>query len=241
MSSDSRLRVFTTQPHSCSYLPNNVATTLFVDPLTRIDKTLYSRLSDFGFRRSGRHIYTPHCSNCSACIPARVLAEAFVPNRAQRRIIKRNSDLEFHYYDSIDSDECYELYDRYISLRHKDGDMYPPTREQYENFLTSEWGVTQYIGLKKQDELKALMVTDVLDNGLSAVYTFFDPQEDRRSLGSYGILSQINLAAKHLNLPYVYLGYWIKDCAKMNYKTAYQPLELYINGDWVSHQDTVLI
>ena len=129
------LKVYTTYPHSCSYLEDKEATTLFVDPRTQVDGKLYSQLSLMGFRRSGSHIYRPHCSQCNACVPARIVADDFQPNRSQKRAWKRNQHVAMHEIESIASEEYFELYRRYIESRHRDGDMYPPLRDQYESFL----------------------------------------------------------------------------------------------------------
>ena len=137
------LKVYTTYPHRCSYLTDEEATTLFIDPRQSVDQTLYSNLSMLGFRRSGNHIYRPHCSHCNACIPARVCVSDFKPNRTQRRCIKRNSDLEVERLTDLSSDDCYALYDAYIRQRHADGDMYPPDRDQFESFLNNPWGCSR--------------------------------------------------------------------------------------------------
>ena len=233
MTTLSDLKVFTTHPHQCSYLEEQQATTLFIDPATDLDVQTYSQLADAGFRRSGPHIYRPNCGDCNACISVRVPVAEFKPNRNQRKIINRNSDLEAVEIDNIHSDECYQLYPRYICARHRDGDMYPPTPEQYESFLSNELGNTRYFGLLQDGKLVAVAVTDVLENGLSAIYTFFDPDQSKRSLGSYAILWQIKKGIE-LELPYLYLGYWIKQCQKMSYKSDYRPLQLLVNNRWVS-------
>ncbi len=225
------LKVYTTYPHSCSYLEDKEATTLFVDPRTQVDGELYSQLSLLGFRRSGSHIYRPHCSHCSACVPARIVVDTFQPRRSQKRAWKQNQDIEMHEVECIASEEYFELYRRYIESRHQDGDMYPPLRDQYESFLSDEWDVTRYFRMDIGDELLGVAVVDTLDDGLSAIYTFFEPEHQHRSLGTYAILWQIELA-KSLDLPYLYLGYWIKDCQKMAYKIQYRPLELFLNGRW---------
>jgi len=226
------VRVFATYPHNCSYLPGQQATTLFVDPSTRIDAHIYSQLSLIGFRRSGPHLYRPHCAACNACVPARVPVELFAADRGQRRVLARNRDVTAHLVDSIDTDAHFDLYSRYIEQRHRDGDMYPPDREQYESFLTREWNSTSYVEFRAGARLLAVAVVDRLENGLSAIYTYYDPEEERRSLGSYVILWQIRLA-RDLGLPSVYLGYWIRNCRKMNYKTRFRPIELLANGHWV--------
>jgi len=134
---------------------------------------------------------------------------------------------------SIKTDEHYALYERYICLRHSDGDMFPPSREQYDDFLSSEWGVTRYLEFRLSGRLIAVAVSDRLDQGLSAIYTFFDPDEEARSLGVLAVMRQIDLA-RSLGLPYVYLGYWIKECEKMRYKNQYRPLQAYINNTWLT-------
>ncbi len=232
MTALSKLKVYATHPHPCSYLPGQDATTLFIDPKTEVDKELYSQLASMGFRRSGGHIYRPHCDSCKACIASRIPVDAFEYKRKQRKISNRNNDLLVEEITDIADDEYYHLYARYIDQRHPDGDMFPPSKDQYLSFLTKEWGITKFYGFRENNKLLAVAITDVMDNGLAAVYTFFDPESDRRSLGSYAILWQIE-QAKKLQLPYVFLGYWIKECRKMNYKTDYRPLELLINDQWL--------
>ncbi|UTA49582.1 arginyltransferase [Simiduia sp. 21SJ11W-1] len=231
MSSSINLKLFSTHPHPCSYLDDQEATTVFVDPEAPMTPALYSRLSDLGFRRSGQHVYRPQCAECSACLPVRVRLQDFKPNRTQKRTLKRNRDLQLELVDSIDTDECYALYARYIAERHQDGDMYPPSRSQYQGFLTTEWGITRFLVARADGKLVGVAVCDQLEQGLSAVYTFFDPALSARSLGSWFILQQIHWANR-LGLPYLYLGYWIRDCQKMNYKTQYQPLECFRAGFW---------
>lgn len=229
----STIKLFATHEHPCSYLPGQAATTAFVDPDTSISGPLYSELSDYGFRRSGKHLYRPHCKSCQACISVRVPVADFTPTRSQKRCLKRNSDLTVISSHSIDTDEHYQLYERYITTRHFDGDMYPPSREQYQDFLSSEWGVTRYIEFRLEERLIAVAVSDELDHGLSAIYTFFDPEQNERSLGVLAILEQIKQAEAR-NLPYLYLGYWIKNCDKMRYKDQYRPLQMYVNNNWLT-------
>lgn len=228
-----RLKFYATQPHPCSYLPGEQATTLFLDPSQPMDAHMYAELSEMGFRRSGDHLYRPHCQHCNACIPARIPVTRFHPNRQQRRILKRNADLQVTSRPPHFSEELYALYARYIEQRHADGDMYPPSREQFQTFLVRNLAFARFFELRKDGYLMAVAVTDVLPNGLSAVYTFYAPEEEHRSLGRYAILWQINEAAR-LELSDVYLGYWIKNCRKMNYKTEYRPIELLVNQRWVS-------
>ncbi len=226
------LKVYTTYPHSCSYLPEQEATTLFVDPRTPMSSGLYSQLSLLGFRRSGSHLYRPNCGSCSACIPARVPVASFNPRRSQRRNLRRNLDVEVRELEDISDDASFDLYRRYIEARHHDGDMYPPSRDQYQSFLSDEWGVTRFYGMYLEGRLAGIAVADQLEDGLSAIYTFYDPDLGDRGLGTYAVLWQID-KARELGLEYVYLGYWIKQCQKMAYKIQFRPLELYLNGNWV--------
>ncbi len=227
-----QINFYATQPHSCSYLDDQEASTIFIDPNHRVDAELYSRLSEHGFRRSGEHLYRPGCENCQACIPLRVIVDAYQPTRQQRRVWKKNQDLNIEVSEDISSGEHYALYEKYINERHYDGDMYPPSREQYGSFLSAQWDVTHYIEYRLENRLLGVAVTDTLDNAVSAIYTFFDPAETKRSLGVYSVLFQIELAKK-LQRPYLYLGYWIKDSPKMNYKSQYRPFEIYRDGRWL--------
>lgn len=228
----SHLKFYATQPHACSYLPDEQATTLFLDPQKPIDTVTYSRLSELGFRRSGDHLYRPHCRTCTACIAARLPVDSFLPSSAQKRILKRNRDLVVAGTIPQTTEEIYSLYARYIEARHADGDMYPPSREQFTSFLVRKWPFSIFYEFRLNGKLLAVAVTDQMINGLSAVYTFYDPDEQRRSLGRYAILWQIE-EARRCNLQAVYLGYWIKNCKKMNYKTEYRPIEMLVNQRWI--------
>jgi arginine-tRNA-protein transferase len=226
-----KLKVFTTFPHPCSYLEGKTATTLFVDPRQPIDRGTYTALSQMGFRRSGDHIYRPACSRCQACLSARVIVDRFVWTKNFNRIVKKNRDIVTQIDTSIDDDEAYTLYARYIQERHQDGDMFPPDPEQFRSFLATQNEATFYVRFRYQNQLIGVSVCDLLNDGISAIYTYFDPALAQRSLGTYAILWQI-LEAGKLGLDYVYLGYWIEQCQKMNYKSRFQPLELLENGIW---------
>ncbi len=228
----SAVKFFVTPLHKCSYLPRQDAITLFADPKVDLDRGLYSDLSELGFRRSGNYLYRPHCKQCSACIPVRIPVDEFKPSRKQRRVLRKNADLTIKKLPAVYNEEHYQLYAKYISQKHSDGDMYPPSPDQYESFLLSEWGNTFFYEFRHQDKLLAVAVCDIMINGLSAVYTFYDPEETRRSLGIMGVLWQIQ-EARAMGLKAVYLGYWIKECQKMSYKTEYRPIEMFINNSWV--------
>ena len=205
-----RIKLFQTEPHACSYLPGRDSTTAFVDPEMSVDPQIYERLSMVGFRRSGSYLYTPMCSACKACVPARVPVAQFRPSRAQKRCLKRNVDVKVVQCDSIDLEKHYWLYAKYINERHANG---------------------EYLEFYVDDKLIGCAVVDVLPDSLSAIYTYFDPTLDRRGLGNLAVLLQIQMAAK-MDKRYVYLGYWIEDCQKMNYKKQYQPIELLQENSW---------
>jgi len=189
-----------------------------------------------GFRRSGEHIYRPHCSECKACISVRVCINDFYANdqylkRNFKRVLKRNTDLEVAHCSDGDLAELYKLYEHYISARHRDGDMYPSSPQQYSSFLKQNLGNCEYLIFTLKGEPVAVAVTDILNDGLAAVYTFFNCELSARSLGTLAILYQIQYCQR-LNLSYLYLGYWVKECRKMTYKHAFQPLEYYVNDGW---------
>jgi arginyl-tRNA--protein-N-Asp/Glu arginylyltransferase len=226
------LRFYQTAPHKCSYLEDRAAATIFMDPETPLTKPLYSRLIIGGFRRSGDHLYRPACASCQACISSRVRVREFQHSRRFSRVWRRNQDLCVVPLKVLDGPEFFSLYERYINARHRDGDMFPPDQEQYQSFIEAKSATTQFFGFYLADKLVAVCILDEIDHALSAMYNFFDPKLKQRSLGVYLILWQIE-KAKRLNLPYLYLGYWIKESPKMQYKTEYRPLELYINDRWV--------
>ncbi|GGO76911.1 putative arginyl-tRNA--protein transferase [Marinobacterium nitratireducens] len=228
-----QLHFYSTPEHECSYISGRMARTLFVDPQAVITTDAYSQLSDLGFRRSGRHIYRPHCEDCQACVSVRIPVEEFSPSKSQRRVLNRNRDLVVERVEPVLTDEHYDLYARYIHSRHSDGDMFPPTVEQFKAFLVDGHDCSFFYEIRDNDRLLSVAVTDELRRGLSAIYTFFDPDQPKRSLGAFSILTQIE-QTRLQGLPYLYLGYWVKQCQKMNYKIAYRPLQLLLDGHWVS-------
>ena len=225
------IRLLLTEPHPCSYLDDRIATTGFVDPNIVVDNQLYGRLSTMGFRRSGNHLYTPLCDGCNACVSARIPVALFLPNRSQKRCLKGNADVAVCHTQRIDFDEHYPVYQQYIFDRHQDGDMFPPSRAQFDQFLGSVRDCTTFLEFRVDNRLIGCAVVDVLPNALSAIYTYFDPLYSSRSLGTLAVLLQVALA-NELGLKYLYLGYWIADCQKMRYKTNYRPLELLRENAW---------
>ncbi|WP_067522482.1 arginyltransferase [Endozoicomonas ascidiicola] len=231
MSEHKNIKFYATQPHQCSYLPDEEATTLFIDPNITTDQALCSNLSNLGFRRSGQHLYRPHCNQCNACIASRIPATDFSMRRTQRKVWSRNSDLKVEKRTPEYCHEHYDLYEQYINQCHHDGDMYPATVEQYSAFLIDNPGFTSFYEFRLQGELLAVSVVDELQNAFSAIYTYYSPKYSNRSLGKYCILWLIH-QAKQQQIDYVHLGYWIKNSQKMNYKIEFRPIELYINQQW---------
>lgn len=227
------LLFFTTPEQSCGYLSDQKSTSLFVDPKAIINTDNYTILSDLGFRRSGKHFYRPYCENCQACTPIRVEALNFQPTKSQKRILKKNQLLKTQVLPADFHEDHYLLYEKYLNSRHSDGDMYPPSRSQYRSFLVDGHTSTQFIEFSMNEQLCAVAVCDKLNDGLSAIYTFFDPDFSSMSLGKYAILWQIK-EAKKKGLKYLYLGYFIKNCRKMSYKNQYSPFEARINDQWFS-------
>ncbi|MGZ8151688.1 MAG: arginyltransferase [Methylovulum sp.] len=220
-----------THEHPCSYLDDELARSAFVQPAYPMTTSIYSRLIELGFRRSGDDVYKPDCTTCSACIPARLAPNLFKPNRNQQRCLKNNLSTRAIIKPPIFEQSHYDMYLRYQIARHQDGSMATSSRDEYLSFLRSSWCDTRFIEFSIDNELAAIAVIDQLDNALSAVYTFFEPKFSSYSLGTYAVLWQIEQALQQQK-EFLYLGFWIKECKKMTYKIAYQPIQLLINNQW---------
>jgi arginine-tRNA-protein transferase len=226
-----QLPLYLSAPHACSYLPDRLSSTLFVDPDAEMDMASYSELLRYGFRRSGRMVYAPRCEHCSQCIAVRIPVAEFRPRRNHRRVLKDNRDLHITEGPAAFDPSDYALYQRYTRARHEDGEMANSSPADYLSFLTADWCLTRFIRFRLGERLVAVAATDQAADGLSAVYTFFDPDLAPRSLGTAAILHQIARAGA-LDLPYLYLGYWIRDSRKMAYKINFRPIELWRGGRW---------
>ena len=226
------LQFYLTAPYPCSYLPGQAARSLMAAPNELVDAGVYGQLVHIGFRRSGLYTYRPQCLACDACVPVRLDAAGFAPNRAQRRVWKHQGNLVAQPREMDFDAEHYALYSRYQSTRHSGGGMDQDDEEQYRRFLLASNVATQLIEFRDNDVLRMVSVIDVLSDGLSSVYTFFDPDMPQASLGTYNILWQVALC-RNLGLPYVYLGYWIADSAKMSYKINFQPLQKLVDDQWL--------
>jgi len=229
-----QLQFYITPAHECPYLAQKKSKTVFLNPELAPDQKVYRWLIDNGFRRSGDHIYRPQCDDCNECVSVRIKVENFLPNKQQKRCAKKGKGFITKIYPASFDKEHYRLFENYINARHQDGDMYPTSEKQYKDFVLSDWINTQFIDFIEPTtgRLVACCVFDQLESGLSAIYTFYDNEYAKFSLGRLAVLTLIENSIR-LKLPYVYLGYWIKNCQKMSYKGEYRPIECFINQRWI--------
>lgn len=231
-----KLQFYVTTGYPCGYLPKQLAQSLIASPQRLVNSQVYSQLIQQGFRRSGHYAYRPHCENCNACTPIRINIEDFKPSRSQKRAYKQHSNLTVQILPVDYKTEHYKLYQQYQLARHSqpisaDEKVSPDSIDQYRDFLCSSGVESVMVEFRDDNQLKMVSVIDLVEDGISAVYTFYAPNDPKTSYGTFNILWQLDWA-KQLKLNFLYLGYWIADCQKMHYKSRFQPQEHWQNGEW---------
>lgn len=231
MGESESLRLFHTGTHPCGYWPERTARDLVLDPRDPRLPAFYGQALEWGFRRSGDIVYRPHCHGCRACVPVRIPVADFQPNRSQRRCAARNAGIESRVLPAERTDEQLALYRRYLRQRHPQGGMDGHGAAEFDQFLVGSWTRSKFLELREGGRLLAVAATDLVDDALSAVYTFFEPDAAARGLGTLAILRQIEWARRE-RLRYLYLGYWIDGHGKMDYKRRFRPLESFDGRRW---------
>lgn len=233
-----KLQFYVTTPYPCGYIAKNLAQSLIATPHHLVDAAVYSELISQGFRRSGKFAYRPHCKCCNACVPVRIVLDQFTPTRSQKRAYKQHSDLTANILPLSYHQTHFELYTQYQALRHTADQDFKQNNdadeaEQYQQFLCQSNVESLMIEFRNvQNQVKIVSVIDIVRDGISAVYTFYNANDQKTSYGTHAIMWLINWA-KGLNLPYLYLGYWVEGSQKMAYKEKFNVQEKLVDGTWL--------
>ncbi|MCH2190782.1 MAG: arginyltransferase [Gammaproteobacteria bacterium] len=230
-SSHNPIRLFETVVDECPYLEGKRSASILVDPDHVIQPELFSMLSRSGFRRSGDMLYAPKCPSCNACVSVRIPSRQYKPSRSQKRVWRKNQDVRISIEEVRYDEAHFQLYLKYQQHRHSDSSMCDDDPNKYIGFIESSYAASKFLCMHIDDKLIGIAVLDQFEGGLSAVYTFFDPDYSNRSLGTYAIMYALKLARTH-QIPFVYLGYWIDESPKMDYKRKFKPLQGYIDKQW---------
>ena len=223
---------YTTAPLPCPYLPGRTERKVVTEITGPDAEPLHDRLSRAGFRRSHNIAYAPVCPGCNACVPIRIPVQQFTPERSLRRVMKANADLEGTDVPARATAEQYQLFQKYQQARHGDGDMATMSFYDYRAMVEDTPIETFMVEFRDAgDRLVGACLTDRLGDGLSAVYSYFLPELEHRSVGTYTILWLIE-RARAMGLLHVYLGYWVQESRKMAYKARFQPSEILVGGSW---------
>ncbi len=231
IASSQTIQLFLTESDKCSYLDDRQQRMLLVDPNHPLDNSLATYFSNHGFRRSGNMTYRPKCDNCQQCVSVRVPAIHYSPSKSQRRIIRKNKDIQVSLEPLSNALDYFPMYYEYQKSRHPDGSMCDSSEEKYLTFIQSDYTDTALMVRRLGSEVISVTIVDLFHDGVSLLYTFFDPQYSDMSPGKAAIIDTISYC-RHQGMPYAYLGFWIKDSNKMNYKTQFQPIEGYFDGEW---------
>ena len=226
-----KIQFYKTTEYNCSYIDKMYAQSLVVTPYKSIDQNIFQDLIEKGFRRSGQYIYKPSCKSCTACIPIRLTVQKFLSSRSQKRIFKKHQHFDVREVSFAFKQEHFDLYSKYQNKRHSSINNDQNKIDDYNDFLIKSNVNSKLVEFWDGDLLKIVSIIDMMSDGISAVYTFFDPDDEKVSYGTYSIIWLINWC-KNQQFKYMYLGYWIGECNKMKYKTNFKPYELYIKGYW---------
>lgn len=239
-----QLQFYVTTPYACGYIAKNLSQSLIATPYSAVDADVYSTLIKQGFRRSGKFAYRPHCENCNKCVPVRLVLDQFTPTRSQKRAAKQHADLTVNILPLSFHQAHFDLYKQYQALRHAEDILEKDTdantskteKEQYQEFICQSNVESVMIEFKNaKNQIKIVSIVDIIADGCSAVYTFYDATEAKASYGTFAIMWLANWA-EGLKLAYLYLGYWIQESQKMAYKEKFTVQEKLIDGEWVSNE-----